>query len=537
MGTFALIAALGILLSLSAPHIKSDDELVYLTGALEARDGDLPDAYMLQGYEFGPYLHPKVLLAWYEPLGHDAFKSLYLFVLILATGLAAYALFRLIFLPWVPALLLAVVLLLPRAAAGIEFFGVFTFREAIGRSAAFPLFLLGSGLLVRRMLERQPLWPVFALFGIFLFLHPVTVTLFAFVALGAVVVTRLIERTRVVTVIREAFVSGVAFMAAGSYFFVEVFSRLSNTVADTAAPTAAYVSAVVFRNAWEFPEASLQWYRHMGVVSACFVLAIAFFYLLPRVRAFRKRYPFPHARIVMTWGISMMVLALVLALLAPGLNLYLMEHANASYIFQQWSRISKFYYLGLFIAMVPMVGSLWMGFQASAYRYKKGIVVLLVVAGIGSSSLVFEIAQFAIGYPDYTEAYIPQALSGVPDDISSSEYRETCAALARMGATSADTIVSNDFGLRYYCKSNLNSSFEEGAAYTFLSRSDLVEWHAAYLAQREALSTADVSKVFGFATGVSGHFLVLPRIERFVAFTELPGAVVTTRHIVVPVPE
>ena len=29
--------------------VHSSDELVYLTGALQVRDGDLPDAYMLQG--------------------------------------------------------------------------------------------------------------------------------------------------------------------------------------------------------------------------------------------------------------------------------------------------------------------------------------------------------------------------------------------------------------------------------------------------------------------------------------------------------
>ena len=99
VGTFLFIAALGLFVSLSAPYISSGDELVYLTGALQVRDGDLPDAYMLQGYDDGPYLYPKIMLWWYESLGYYVFKSIFLFVLVIATGLGAYALFRLLFPP------------------------------------------------------------------------------------------------------------------------------------------------------------------------------------------------------------------------------------------------------------------------------------------------------------------------------------------------------------------------------------------------------------------------------------------------------
>ena len=142
IGTFTLVAFLGLLVSFSAPYVASGDELVYLTGALQVKDGGLPDAYMLQGYDYNAYLYPKLISLWYELLGYEIFKTIYLFLLVIVTGISAYVMFRVMRLSWVPALLLSVVALMPRFSSGTEIFGVLTFHEAIGRQAALPLFFL-----------------------------------------------------------------------------------------------------------------------------------------------------------------------------------------------------------------------------------------------------------------------------------------------------------------------------------------------------------------------------------------------------------
>ena len=116
------------------------------------------------------------------------------------------------------------------------------------------------------MIERKSLCPIFGIFGIFIFLHPVTITLFAFISLIACAVTYALERTPWVKILRDIAISGVTFVLAGSYFFIEVFERLGRGIADEGVSSALYVQAIVFRNAWEFPEASLDWFRHMAIV-------------------------------------------------------------------------------------------------------------------------------------------------------------------------------------------------------------------------------------------------------------------------------
>ena len=295
VGTFALMALFGLFVSLSAPYISSGDELVYLTGTLQAKEGTLPDAYMLQGYDYSVYLYPKIMSYWYEPLGYYAFKSIYLFALVLATGLSAYTLFRFLRLPWLPSLLLSVVLLIPRFSSGTEIFGILTFREAIGRQIALPLFLVGTAFLIRRMIEKKSLWPVFGIFGFGLFLHPVTVMLFSFISLVAITMTRLFQRVSALKVFREVIVSGAVFVLSGSYFFIDVFARLARGVADEGVSTDLYAQAIMFRNAWEFLPESLLFFRHMAIVSVFFVALIVIFYSIPALRLVRAKYLFPTA--------------------------------------------------------------------------------------------------------------------------------------------------------------------------------------------------------------------------------------------------
>lgn len=540
VGIFTLIAGAGVLLSLSAPYSQDGDELTYLAGTLEERTGDLPDAYMLTGYEYSPYLYPYIMSRWYESLGHNAFKSIYLALLILSTGLSAYFTFRLLWLPWIPALALSVVMLLPRFASGMEVFGVLTFNEAQGRAAAVPLFFIATAYIIRRMVDQKSLWPVFGAIGLFAFLHPVTVMLFASIALLAVTSTELLRRVPVWKVLRDVALSGVAFVLGGSYFFIEVFERLARGLISDNSSSALYVSAVVDRVAWEFPAASVLWFRHMAIVSALFLALLVMFYTVPALRALRARYPLPHSREVVTWGITVAGGALLLCLVLPGLNLYLMEHANAPYLFQQWSRISKFYYLGLFVALTPVVYALSSWYRESTYRFKTVVVALLVTAALASSSFGFETAQFFVGYPNFKTAYIPQALSGVPDDITPEEYRETCRSLARLSATSdtlSDTLViSDDFALRYYCRTKLYVTREEGAAYLQLLRADLVLWHDRELAQEKALGSAD-PVIFAFAKRVGADFIVVPRVSKYESLEALQSVEVgtTTRHIIVRV--
>lgn len=537
LGTFALVALTGLLVSYTAPYIASSDELVYLTGALQAREHTLPDAYMLQGMDFGPYLYPRVLSAEYESLGYYTFKSIYLVVLIFATGLAAYAMFRLLGLAWIPSLLFSVVALMPRFASGQELFGILTFKEAIGRASALPLFFLGTGFLIKRLMEGKSLWPIFGVFGLLLFLHPVTVILFAFISLIAVAVMRTFQRASVGAILRDVIVSGLAFVLAGSYFFVQVLVRLAHGVASEGVSASLYVQAIVFRNAWEFPAGVMQWYPHMAIVSAFFIIVLAAYAVVPSVRSLRGKYPFPYAKELIVWGLTVAVGSVACGLAIPGLNLYFMEHADAPYIFQQWSRLAKFYYFGLFVALVPMLQVLWQKYLESQWRFKRAAVALLFIAGVLSSSVAFEVAQFAVGYKNFEKAYIPQTLSHLPDDITPTEYRETCSALAKFGATSATLVISNDFSFRYYCKAHLYETNEEGSAYQQLLRSDVVLWYTRLQAQRTALGTADPRAMRDFARSVGGAYIIVPRTPKYQPLEALKNGEVdiTSRHIIMRV--
>lgn len=537
IGTFLLIACVGIFLSFSAPYVANNDELVYLTGMLQAQEQNLPDAYMLQGMEFGSYLYPKVMSRWYEELGFDLFKSFYLIFLIVGIGLAAYIAFRLLLLPWVPSLLLAVVALIPRFSSGMEIFGVLTFKEAIGRASATPLFFLGTALFLYRLRKKKSLWPVFAFCGIFIFLHPVTVMLFAFVSLIAMSVTYFYVRTPIVKIVQEVFLCGGVFVAAGSYFFVEVLTRLARGVALEGATTAQYVEAIIFRNAWEFPSGSLQWFPHMGIVSFFFIAVIVLFYALPALHSVRTKYLSQGGGEILVWGLTVAISSLVLTVGLPGLNLYFMTHADAPYIFQQWSRISKFYYLGIFTALVPVLYALWQWYLESKLRIKNIILVLFVLSGIASSSFMFEVTQFIIGYPNFTESYIPQSLSNVPDDTTIDEYRETCAALESLGATSEVVVLSNNFALRYYCKADLYVTYEEGSAYQQLHRSDVIDWYERIQEQRQAFKDGDPETIVTFAKTIDATFIVVPRTPKYVALETFENldVVLTAKSIVLKI--
>jgi hypothetical protein len=532
--TFLLVAGLGVAISYAAPYRLDGDHIVYLLGALQTRDGGLPDPEMLSGLDYGPYIFPKILLAWYEPLGHVLFKSIALTVLVVATGLAGYALFRLLGLSWAPALVWSVLLLVPRDAAGTETFGLLTFREAIGRAVPVPVFLLATGVLFRRSIEGRSAWPVFGVLGLLMLLHPSTVMTFAGVAMATVAALRIVRRERLLAVARDSIVSGVAFVVGGAYFFLDVLQRLSRSVPAEGVAGPEYLEAVLFRFAFEFPAETFLRYRHMAVVSLVFLIPLA----VPAMRRLAGRHPLAHAREVTAFGIAMMVASLAIGLVLPAVNLYLMEHADWPYVFQQWSRAAKFFYVGLFVALVPAVNALAEWHRACTARFRHVLVALLVALGLASSSYGFEVVQFAIGYQNYETAYIPQALSGASDDVTAEQYREVCGAIEALGGGARPRVVSEDFAFRYYCRADLYTTEEEGLVYSQFPRAELVRWYRMVMAQNEALASADPETIAAFAAGVGARFVVLPRTDRYAGIARAPGTVVTTaRHIVIRVDE
>lgn len=537
VGVFLALAFFGVLLSFSAPYALDDDELVYLTGALQAREHTLPDAHMLQAYDYGPYVYPAAMFSVFDSLGYYPYKTILVFLLVLSTGIAGYALFRLLALPWIPALLLSLVAVMPRDAAGTETFGVLTFREATGRSLALPLFLLGSGFLIHRLVRGKSIWWLFGLFGLLIFLHPATILLFAPVAIFGILAVRFLQRTPFVKMVHEVALASVAFIVGGAYFFYVLVSRFSHTVSAQGVSAADFVQAVYFRNQFEFPAASLLWFRHMFVVSSLFIALLIAFYTIPRLKALLARYPLPHAREILVWGLTAAASALLITIAVPGIDLYLMQHADAPYFAQQWSRTAKLYYLGLFVAVTPLIYALWQQYVASTNRWKHLFAALIVLAGVLSSTIPFEMGQFALGYKNYNPAYIPQSLSHVPDRVTPSEYEELCGALKTLGAKPETLIISNDFALRYYCRSDLYATSEEGAAYLQLERADMVTWYKRYIAQRTAIASGDPQAMIAFAKSVGGEFVVMPRDQKHAkveTFRARPVAT-TTRFTVLKV--
>lgn len=536
-GVFILIALFGVGLSLSTPYFPNDDEHVHFLANLQEKEQNLPDAYMLQGLDHGPYIWPKVLDTFYEPLGHDVFKSIALVILIFTTGLAAYFAFRYLGLPWIPSLALSVIALLPRYSIGLETFGLITFREAIGRSFATPIFFIATAFLINRVNKQESLWPIFGIIGFLLFIHPVSITLFALLSLVATGVTMLLQRRNILKTIYALTTSFAAFILAGSYFFVEVVLRLGRSIPESTVSILEYTEAVVFRNAWEFPLASVAWIPHMLIVSIFFIGILAAVYFAPQLRFLRERYQLPRGKDIAIWGATLSIAAIVLSLVVPAVDLFFMKTAGMSHIFQQWNRIAKFYYLGIFILLIPATHMLWQWFTVSSFRFKKVIAVLLIAGGIASSSFAFEWFQFTVGYPNYTAAYIPQALSKIEDGMTPEEYSLLCKTLSELGAGVDSEIISGDFRLRFYCRANLYVTYEEGSAYMFLKRSDLVEWHRAYLAQRAAFKNDDPYAPVEFAKSVGARFIVDGRREKYTLLKDSPGLTVatTTQYIIIKV--
>ena len=502
VGTFLLISAFGVLLGLSTPYSADGDEHVYLLSQL-SRDSDLPDSYMLQGINQDPYLYPRVFGALYDPVHHDMFKSISLIILLLSSGLAAFYMFSRLGLVFVPALIISVIALMPRFSIGLETFGIITFREAIGRSYALPLFFVASAFLIMRTARKKPLWPIFAFIGFFIFIHPITVVLFGLISLFTASMVMFMQRYNLTYIIKTITTSFVAFLTAGSYFFVEVLSRLSNSVEEGMVSIPQYVAAVMYRNTWEFPAASVDWLPHMFIVSVFFIVVIGV-----SQTVLQHQEKIPHTSTLYLWGITMALSAVILSIAVPAINLLYMENHGVSYIFQEWNRIAKFYYLGLFIALIPAVNTLWYWYKETTHKLKHICVSILVLTGIASSSFGFEWFQFVVGYKNVTEAYIPQILTGAQDGISPEEYKEICSRLTALGAIKESEIVSKDFNLRYYCQANLHVTFEEGSAYMFLSRSDLVNWHDEYLRQRVALKSSDPYSLITHARSVGASFVV-----------------------------
>jgi len=261
----------------------------------------------------------------------------------------------------------------------------------------------------------------------------------------------------------------------------------------------------------------------MFIVTVLFIVLLILFYMVPKFRTLRTHFALPHGSAILAWGVAVALGALVITVAIPATNLYLMRQADAPYIFQQWSRISKFYYLGIFVALIPVLYTLWLWYLASQSRFKTLLLTTLFLCGIASSSFGFEVTQFAAGYKNFEKAYIPQALSGLPDDIKPNEYREVCPILARLGATVGSEIISADFAFRYYCKANLYVTYEEGGAYQQLTRADVVTWYSQYITQSEALKGGDPKKILTFMSSVGDHFVIVsntPKNASLVAFKD-----------------
>lgn len=527
---FALVAAAGIAVSLSAPYRGDGDEIVDLTGQLQAHQA-LPDPQVVKQMDFGPYLYPRIMYAAGMPYDFYLFKSLYLILLIFSIGFAGYAMYRLLGLSFAPALALAVALLMPRFSSGLEVFGAFTFHEAIGRMAALPLFLVATAFLLRRIERGRPLWPVFLVTGLFVFMHPVTVTLFAFVSLVTLFIVRVVRSRAWLRALKEAAVCGIMFTLGGAYFFIDVFSRLSHGASAAGVSQSAYVQAVYYRMVWEYPRAVIHWFPSMFIVSFVPIALISARYLVPAVRRAYERHVLLQRELIFTWGVALALASLALAIVIPGGNLYAMEHWHAPDIFQQWSRIAKFYFLGVFIAVTPVIYALWGWYRESAHRYRHALAALAVLALVACSSFGFEVAQFVVGYKNFEASYVPQAFSHVPDAPTPRQYEALCARLRALGGGDHPKVISDEFALRFFCQADLYVTYEEGSAYLYLSRASLIGWHSRELAQRAALSKGPAAAA-AFARAAGADFIVVPSTPRYASYRDAPGATSTEAFIV-----
>ena len=504
---FIIVGTTSVLYSLTLPFSVNGDTYVTLLANKAISDVHYPDREMILRNDFRPYLYPVTLEFLNSRFSAHDYTLILLFFLVVVTGFAGYIALRMLGFSRVISTSVSAIALFPRSCIGMELWGVIAPSDVLGRTFALPVLWLLAAWYIKRKQEKRSLWPVFAFLGLSTYIHPVSLVFFGGILFLVFLFQIIVEKNW-----RRGFkdfgISVAAFCAGASLLLVKIFgttSRIASHGDGLQVSGADYATAVYARIRWDFPPASTVWIRNVLVVSFIFLFAGAWAYF--EIRKQKKKENTMYKEIF-RFALPLIFFSIVISIALPALQIWLMREHNWPLIIQQASRVSKYYYLGLFLIFAVALSLI-----TKRYPKKKYLIELITVIGIASSGFGLEWFEFLIGYPNYSESYIPAVFQHKNFPNESLKYPAICKQMKDAGITRNDIVLSDDFPLRYFCEAKLLVTMEEGSAYLMSGKSEMVWWQRTYYEQGGSFDTAEHLVNFAkrekarYALLTSGSFL------------------------------
>ena len=499
-----LITVFFVGLNAFLPEVLKGDEVVTLLVDASTKDPSYPGYELFRSMEHnGTYLFNPIISFFDRTFAPLVYSKIFLSILILSTLVAAFVSLRLMGVSKQSSFVTSLIALIPRMSPGMTYFGVLTEKEVAGRSFGMPLMWLLVGVLVYRMQRGKSLWQVFLFAGLAVYMHPVSMVFMSAILFAILLGYLVMSKPPIKVAVKEFAKSLGAFLLVASALIHNIVSTVSSALPDGAVVEgggAAFAEALAFRMPWDFIGETLRWMRHVGVVSFFFVVVILYVgYLLYKKRTVLSR----AERTAALVGGAVLGIGVVASLVLPNLQLWLVATYDAPFVLQQSSRFFKFYYLGLFILFAVALDILRKTWN---HRY---ITPVVLVLGLLSSSVGFEWTQYVLGYQNYEKAYIPLALQEEPHVDKRTKYAEICSALEAAGVESGERLISSDFNLRYFCRVDLYTTYEEGTFYMMRGKEDMLYWYDIYTEQDGILKGDDIDAFIAFMESKESRTAVL----------------------------
>ncbi|MDD4994893.1 MAG: hypothetical protein PHW53_00230 [Patescibacteria group bacterium] len=506
---FLFIAALSVVYNFSLPFRLNGDEIAIMASNRALMDSSYPGNELLSTMTYRYYVYPYIINAlsyFFDPFTS---RNILLFSMVFFTGYSAYIALRILGIRRSIAIVVAIVALAPRFSVGNEIFGVLTNYEVLGRSTAMPFLWIIGALIIKFIYDNKKIWPLFLLLGIVSYIHPVSILFFTFLAL-VISLFLLFWRNNFFGVLKQTASASAAFILGSSLLLYEIIFRLdainSKFLSNVEYSSLDFLEAIIFRTPWDYPPESLMWIRHMIIILVFFAPFVAYvLYLLKKRLIIKESLDY----LIAKWSILFILLSIFFSVFFPILQIA-MIHLDGPFIFQQTSRFFKFVYFGIFLLVAVSLEEL---FRRNRYFLQKKVRVIflsaLLILGFLSSSFGFEWFQFLLGYENYQEEYIPRVFQNKVFEDQEKIYNIVCQQLKNGGVGDGDTVISNDFNLRYFCRVNIVTSFEEGSAYLMSGKNQLVEWRRVFEEQNNALHGDDIVKLIDFGRKYGANYALL----------------------------
>ena len=520
---FFLVASVSVLYSLTLPPTVHNDTYVTLLANRVSSDPTYPDRASLLHLDYKPYLYTNVLSYLSNNFSLYTGNLILLFIAVFSTLYFTYLAFRLLGFSLSISTLVSLVSLVPRGEIAGGMFGVFTADDVLGGVFAVPVMWMIMAWLIKRRFDKKSLWPVMFVSGLFTYIHPVSMIFFNCVLFVTIIYWTILEKNYKED-IKNFLYSLVAFFLSASLLLFKIFNVFKGAslskVGFGVATANEYAQALLYRTAFDFFPTSAGYALQFFLVNIFFLVAVVYIYSNIRKGRIVKG---DKLYFISQFGFFIMILSVFLSFFLPALQLWLIQKFDFPYILEQASRFFRYYYLGLFLLWGVAVTIL-----LEQYREKRKILfTLLLIVGICSSTFVFELFQFAVGYYGYQKEYIPNFLQADKLTDMTKIYPTYCDQIKKAGITREDLIISDDFKLRYWCQSRLFITFEEGSIYLLSGKNELVWWEKNYKEQEQVLHEGSAKELTVFAKRLKARYALLEVTSPMVKEFGLKGEIVS----------